>query len=291
MEHRINITVEDAKGVKEFTFHKRVKHFAFYSAASVIILLILSLYFVFHLTKELGNIEAKKSLLEAQNSLLEHTIQNKERELTLLDERLESIEELIGMDVDESAPISERVDVAQLTSKERAFIFDIIPNGSPIEYHGITSKFGYRTHPTLGKREHHKGSDMKAKLFTEIYATANGVVEYAGYHRASGYGLLIIIDNSYGFKTYFAHLGKINVKNGQVIQKGDLIGLTGNSGMSNGPHLHYEVRFMQQALNPYWFVKWTMSNYEEIFAKEKHVPWKPLLELVAGMVQGERTRQ
>lgn len=286
MDHNITITVEDVKGVKEFTFHKRVKHFALYTAAAVILLLIGSAYTVFYLTKELGSIEAKKSILEAQNVVLEKTIQNKELELTQLDERLASIEELIGMDVRDDVPLGERVNVAQLTSKERSLIFDIIPNGSPIEYHGITSKFGYRTHPTLGKKEFHNGSDMKAKLFTEVYATANGVVEYAGYHRESGYGRLIIIDNGYGFKTYFAHLGKINVKHGQVVQKGDLIGLTGNSGMSNGPHLHYEIRFMQRALNPFWFIKWTMGNYEEIFKKEKHVPWKPLLELIAGMVEG-----
>jgi len=142
MDHKINITIEDAKGVKEFTFHKRVKHFALYSAISVVVLLILSAVVVFQLTKELGNIEAKKSILEAQNTLLESTIVNKERELTQLDERLDSIEELIGMEVDESAPLSERVDVAQLTSKQRSFIFEIIPNGSPVEYHGSTSSFG-----------------------------------------------------------------------------------------------------------------------------------------------------
>ena len=286
MDHNITITIEDVKGVKEFTFHKRVKHFALYTAVAVIILLIAGAGAVFYLTGELSSIGTKKSMLEAQNVLLEQTIKNKELELTQLDERLESIEELIGMDVREDAPINERVDVAQLTSRERSLIFDIIPNGSPIEYHGITSKFGYRTHPTLGKKEFHNGSDMKAKLFTEVYATANGVVEYAGYHRASGYGSLIIIDNGYGFKTYFAHLGKINVKHGQVVQKGDLIGLTGNSGLSNGPHLHYEIRFMQRALDPFWFIKWTIGNYEEIFKKEKHVPWKPLLELIAGMVEG-----
>ena len=286
MDHKINITIEDAKGVKEFSFHKRVKHFAFYTLAAVIVVFIIGIYIVFELTKELGNIEAKKSLLEAQNSLLEQTIKNKEHELTQLDERLVSIEELIGMDGDEHQPFSERVDVAQLTSTERSLIFEIIPNGSPIKYKGITSKFGYRMHPITGKREKHNGSDMRAKIFTEVYATANGVVEYAGYHRRSGYGRLIIIDNSYGFKTYFAHLGKINVKHGQVVQKGDLIGLTGNTGRSNGPHLHYEIRFMQQALNPYWFIKWTMSNYEEIFKKEKHVPWEPLLGLIANWIEG-----
>ncbi|MEE8589050.1 MAG: M23 family metallopeptidase [Sulfurimonadaceae bacterium] len=287
MDHKINITIEDAKGVKEFTFHKRVKHFALYSAISVIVLLIVSVIVVFQLTKELGNIEAKKSMLEAQNTLLETTIVNKERELTQLDERLVQIEEMIGMEVEEDAPLSERVDVAQLTSKQRSFIFEIIPNGSPIEYHGITSRFGHRNHPLTGRRELHKGSDMKAKIFTEVYATANGVVEYAGYHRKSGFGRLIILNNSYGFRTYFAHLGKINVKHGQVVQKGDLIALTGNSGRSNGPHLHYEIRFMHRAVNPFWFIKWTMNNYEEIFKKEKHVPWEPLLGLIAGWIDVE----
>jgi len=284
MDHHINITVEDAKGVKEFTFHKRVKHFALYSAISIVVLLIVAAVVVFELTKELGNIEAKKSMLEAQNTLLESTILTKERELTHLDERLVQIEELIGMEVEEGSPLSERVNVAQLTSKQRSFIFEILPNGSPIEYHGITSRFGYRTHPITGRREHHKGSDMKAKLFTEVYATANGVVEYAGYHRKSGFGRLIILNNSYGFRTYFAHLGKIKVKHGQVVQKGDLIALTGNSGRSNGPHLHYEIRFMHRAVNPFWFIKWTMNNYEEIFEKEKHVPWEPLLALISGWI-------
>jgi murein DD-endopeptidase MepM/ murein hydrolase activator NlpD len=288
LDHNITITIEDIKGVREFTFHKRVKHFAYYSIGAVILLLIAGAVTVFYLTRELGSIEAKKSILEAQNTVLEQTMKNKELELTQLDERLESIEELIGMDVREGAPLSERVDVAQLTSRERRLIFDIIPNGSPIEYQGITSKFGYRIHPTLGQKELHKGTDMKAKFFTEVYATANGVVEYAGYHRSSGYGHLIIIDNGYGFKTYFAHLGKISVKHGQVVHKGDLIGMTGSSGLSNGPHLHYEIRFMQRALNPFWFVKWTMSNYEEIFKREKNVPWTPLLELIAGSAGNER---
>ena len=189
------------------------------------------------------------------------------------------------MDVHDDSPLSERVAVAQLTTKERKLIFEILPNGSPIEYKGITSKYGYRKHPITGRRELHKGSDMRAKLYTEVYATANGVVEYAGYHRTSGYGRLIIIDNSYGFKTYFAHLGKVKVKHGDVVQKGDLIGLTGNTGRSNGPHLHYEIRFLQRALNPFWFIKWTMSDFDKIFTKEKKVPWEPLLGVITSCME------
>ena len=280
MDHNISITIEDAKGIKEFSFHKRVKHFAFYTILLIILFFLVGIYVVFELTKELGNIEAKKSILEAQKTRLEQTIKNREHELELLDERLVSIEELIGMPVEDGRTLSERVDVAKLTSSQRRKIFEIIPNGSPIEYRGITSKFGYRKHPITGRREMHKGSDMRARLNTEVYATANGVVEYAGYHRSSGYGRLIIIDNAYGFKSYFAHLNKIKVKHGDIVQKGDLIALTGNTGRSNGPHLHYEIRFLQQALNPFWFIKWTMGNYEEIFKRERKVPWEPLLGLI-----------
>ena len=74
MDHTITITIEDVKGVKEFTFHKRVKHFALYTAVAVIILLIAGAGAVFYLTGELSSIGTKKSMLEAQNVLLEQTI-------------------------------------------------------------------------------------------------------------------------------------------------------------------------------------------------------------------------
>jgi murein DD-endopeptidase MepM/ murein hydrolase activator NlpD len=74
-----------------------------------------------------------------------------------------------------------------------------------IKYRGITSKYGWRIHPTLKKREFHPGLDMKASMRTKIYATADGVIEYAGNHKRSGYGRLIIIDHNYGFKTSFVN--------------------------------------------------------------------------------------
>ena len=115
---------------------------------------------------------------------------------------------------------------------------------------------------------------------TPIYATADAVVEFAGSRNTKGYGRLIILDHTYGFKTYYGHLNKIIVKNGQFVKKGELIGYSGNSGRSSGPHLHYEVRFIQRSLNPYWFIKWNIQNYDEIFAKIKKVPWKPLVDAV-----------
>jgi len=162
-----------------------------------------------------------------------------------------------------------------------ASLLQFIPNGTPIIYKGITSKYGYRIHPTLKRKEFHRGADMRAKMKTPVYATADGIVEYSGYHKKSGYGRLVILQHNYGFKTYFGHLNKVVVKSGAFIKKGTLIAYTGNSGMSSGPHLHYEVRFMSRPINPFWFIKWDAQNYNEIFEKEKKIPWQSLITATA----------
>jgi len=164
-----------------------------------------------------------------------------------------------------------------------ATLLQLIPNGSPIEYKGITSKFGYRVHPTLNRREFHRGSDMKAKSGTPVYATADGIVEYAGVHRKSGFGKLVILQHAFGFRSYFGHLNKIVIKSTRFVKKGDLIAYSGNTGMSSGPHLHYEIRFIHNAVNPYYFIKWNVENYYDIFEKEKKIPWQSLIKATANL--------
>jgi len=235
----------------------------------------------------LEKIEMKKTDLEQRNSALlasitttENDLRAKQEELMVVSDSLEDIETLIGLSPKNEVTLTERVEIAKLTSSQRAALLKYIPNGSPVAYKGITSKYGYRIHPTLERREFHRGTDLRAEMRTEIVATADGVIEYAGYHKASGYGRLIILDHNYGFKTYFGHMNKILIKSGQYVKKGDIIGLSGNSGMSNGPHLHYEVRFTQRVLNPYWFIKWNIENYSEIFEQEKQVQWQSLITAI-----------
>ena len=116
---------------------------------------------------------------------------------------------------------------------------------------------------------------------TPVRSPADGVIEYAGYHKSSGFGNLVIIEHNYGFKTSYAHLSKkFPVKSGTFVKKGDIIAYTGNSGLSTGPHLHYEVRFIARPLNPINFIKWNSSNFEKIFKKEKRVSWQSLIKLM-----------
>jgi murein DD-endopeptidase MepM/ murein hydrolase activator NlpD len=295
MDKHFTITIHDDSGIKQFNLHKFVKKAFFYALAFVFTLFIIAIGTILYLQNNVDKINTKKtniqkaySQLQEKNTILQEQMNttkenlfNKREELSALADDLDEIEKLMGLKPIEETSLQKRVDLTKQTSQERAKLLRLIPSGSPIEYHGITSKFGYRTHPTLHKREFHRGSDMKAKLNTPVYAPADGVVEWAGYHKKSGFGYLVILQHNYGFKTYYAHLKKVAVKSGTFVKKGDLIAYTGNSGMSNGPHLHYEIRFLQRPLNPFWFIKWTQENYYQIFEKEKKVPWEALIEALS----------
>jgi len=112
----------------------------------------------------------------------------------------------------------------------------------------LSSPFGYRRDPFNGGSRLHSGVDMAGPTGTPIYATADGVVSFAG--RQSGYGLIITIDHAFGFETRYAHLSRIRVTEGQRVSRGERIGDMGSTGRSTGPHLHYEVRTGETPRNP-----------------------------------------
>jgi murein DD-endopeptidase MepM/ murein hydrolase activator NlpD len=123
-----------------------------------------------------------------------------------------------------------------------------IPSRMPLEGAALTSGFGMRTHPVLGGRRGHKGIDLASPVGTPIYATADAVVTRADWF--SSYGLFISLDHGAALETRYGHLSRLNVAEGQVVKKGDLIGYVGSTGRSTGPHLHYEVRIAGTAVNP-----------------------------------------
>lgn len=120
--------------------------------------------------------------------------------------------------------------------------------GQPLKKMIVTSPYGYRLHPVLGKRILHTGVDLKASINTPIYSPYSGIIIYAGW--MNGYGKLIIIDNGNNYETRFAHLNRILVKKGQKISKGKIIAKSGKTGRVTGPHLHYEIRYKKQPMNP-----------------------------------------
>jgi murein DD-endopeptidase MepM/ murein hydrolase activator NlpD len=125
--------------------------------------------------------------------------------------------------------------------------FDATPSTWPL-YGYIRSDFGWRIHPISQRREFHKGLDIPAWIGAPIKATADGVIIYAGW--AGGYGLVIIIDHGYGFRTVYAHASKLLGENGELVKKGQVIANVGSTGISTGPHIHYEITRWGKATNP-----------------------------------------
>ncbi len=127
----------------------------------------------------------------------------------------------------------------------------ILPADGP-----VISSYGMRHHPILKITRMHPGVDILADVGTPVYATADGVVKEAG-RNAGGYGIHVVIEHkASGYQTLYAHLSEIpeNIQPGTRVTRGDMIGLSGNTGLSKGPHLHYEVRDLQDnTLNPIAF--------------------------------------
>lgn len=132
---------------------------------------------------------------------------------------------------------------------------------SPGDAVWLTSSFGYRWDPFTKGRRMHQGIDLAGNIGINIYSSGDGKVIDAGMSR-QGYGREVLIDHGFGYTTRYAHLNKVNVKVGDQIKRGQLIGKLGNSGRSTGPHLHYEVRLHGRAMNPMYFF------YENITPEE-----------------------
>jgi len=123
-----------------------------------------------------------------------------------------------------------------------------IPSRAPLAGLRLTSDFGMRFHPILGRMRNHEGVDLGAPTGTAVYATADGMVEKAEWF--GGYGLCVQLEHGGSLETRYGHMSRLNVAPGQVVHKGDIIGFVGTTGRSTGPHLHYEVRVGGVAVNP-----------------------------------------
>lgn len=128
-------------------------------------------------------------------------------------------------------------------------MYPCIPAIKPMAGYYSMHGFGMRTHPVYGVLMMHEGIDIANDVGTPVCATGNGVVESAGRTEA-GYGMMIVINHGYGYTTIYGHLSKVLVKNGQHVNRGQLIARSGRTGVVTGPHLHYEVRRNGVLQNP-----------------------------------------
>ena len=157
-------------------------------------------------------------------------------------------------------------EVAQM-AKEQEIRMENIPAIQPVmnkDLKRVASGYGMRIDPVYHVRKFHQGMDFTAPTGTEVFATGNAKVEFAGWKQ--GYGNTVILDHGYGYKTLYAHLYKILVRKGQKVRRSDIIALVGNTGKSTGPHLHYEVRLNNKPVDPrnYYFYDLSPEEYDQM---------------------------
>jgi len=155
-------------------------------------------------------------------------------------------------------------EVAQL-SKRAGDMASCIPAIPPIvpdrKIYRLSSRFGYRSDPFTGRTKRHSGVDFALKPGNPVYATGDGVVQVVKFE-FFGYGNSVVIDHGFGYKTRYAHLKSIGVVEGMKVKRGECIGVSGNSGRSSGPHLHYEVLYKDNHVNPANYYDLTITPEE-----------------------------
>ncbi len=165
-------------------------------------------------------------------------------------------------------------DVLRIKAKDKAEMLLHIPAIQPLENNDLTrtaSGFGYRMHPIYKIIIFHEGIDFTAQVGTPVYATADGVAEEITRSRR-GSGNTIMIDHGYGLKSVYAHLNEIRIREDRTVHRGDIIGTVGNSGLSSGPHLHYEVLLNGKSVNPvnFFFLELSPEKYEQMITISKN---------------------
>ncbi|MEI8032037.1 MAG: M23 family metallopeptidase [Chlorobiaceae bacterium] len=148
--------------------------------------------------------------------------------------------------------------------------YSSIPNIKPVAG-AVSSSFGSRFHPIYKVNLFHAGIDFASSEGSQVMTTGDGIVAFSGYDK--GYGQKVIINHGFGYKTVYAHLSKTIVRQGQKVKRGEVIALSGNTGLSTGPHLHYEVHKDNTIVNPtaYFF---DTAHPDKFITTEKVSPEK-----------------
>ena len=242
-----------------------------------------------HLLEEISDLhmeaENERDRIRQRDNLL--------REKNYLLAQIDQKELFSGISIDlQSGSFSEALgslNAAREEIKLRLLVLSQVPSGLPFSTdmeHWLSSSYGRRLHPVYKRWHLHKGADFGMREGSPIEATADGIVSFVGNN--SGYGKTVVVSHRYGFKTYYGHLSKILVHRGQLVSKGETLALSGNTGVSTGAHLHYEIRHFDKAINPVHFLKWRIDNYENFFAQQEALPlaWD---ELVADILARDRS--
>jgi murein DD-endopeptidase MepM/ murein hydrolase activator NlpD len=211
------------------------------------------------LAQEIKNVALEKQEIEKERHLLNSKLKSLESKLLSVEDYLSKrgvIKGSLPMGGGSTDKVSYDLSYLQFLEERADYLHTSIrsiPLGYPV-YGRITSHIGWRKNPFGGGYEFHSGIDIAAPQGSKVLATADGVVVFAGWY--GDYGKTVIIRHPSGYLTLYGHLSQIDVKEGQKVKAGDVVGRVGSTGRSTGPHLHYEVIRNNKPIDPSKFLAW-----------------------------------
>jgi murein DD-endopeptidase MepM/ murein hydrolase activator NlpD len=211
------------------------------------------------LAQEIKTVASEKQEIEKERHLLNSKLKSLESKLLLVEDYLSKrgvIRGSLPMGGGSTNKVFYDLSYLQFLEERADYLYASIrgiPLGYPV-YGRITSHLGWRKNPFGGGYEFHSGIDIYAPHGSKVLATADGVVEFAGWY--GDYGKTVIIRHPSGYLTLYGHLSQIDVKEGQKVKAGDVVGRVGSTGRSTGPHLHYEVIKDNKPIDPSKFLAW-----------------------------------
>ncbi len=288
MKDHFVITISDLFGSRYYTIKKSTKHRLAGVLAMALAAFSISLGYNYHQRQKIELLHDKNAYVEQESAHLSNYNDRLHEEVAaqaqmseIITQKLGEFERLTGFEDaswnDAPEDLVARADAVSLSVRQASLLHRSIPNGYPLAGRIVTSKFGYRIHPVTKVRAFHNGIDLRAKGRVDVHAAADGIVSAA--NRSPLSGNRIILQHNFGFESYYAHLHKMLVEPGDFVHKGELIGLSGNSGQSAGPHLHYEIRYLNEPLDPTEFMEWELGS-PDIFNQVKVVQWPSLIKLI-----------
>ena len=287
MQNKLTISIIDGDTFKQFSVHKIIKRVLLYVLLALGVALVVYFVMVRFLVGELDEIIAEKNKAREQfqelyekNSELARSVEYKTNELLKANMQISELEKIVSIHKNLDTQVDEQdIDLDTLSDEQKQMVLKIMPNGDPVRGYSWEALATQDTEQSVAH-----SWIYEVPRGTPVYATADGVVEFAQMGYNGGFGNLVKLDHSFGFRTYYAHLNKIVVAHGSFVKKGQLIAYSGNSGASTGPHLHYEVRFLGNVLDPKNFIEWTMSDFSSIFENERNVSWQSLLTTINSLM-------
>lgn len=285
MQDRLVVSIADEHGMKQFCMPKKATKLLFIIGIVVLLFFLLSFLAMNFLMNQINTIATQKQdalaryhSIYQKNAILKSAIKEKSDELAVVNSKIDKLEDIVSIKSNNfKQPQINKIDLQDLSNDQKMLLLSLIPNGDPLKDFQSKVVTSERIHPLRNIKGIEGGMDYLVSSKTPVYATADGVVMLVQSNGKTGYGNLIKLTHSFGFSSMYAHLDSLAVKKGDFVQKGQIIGYSGNSGRSDGERLYYEVGFLNTPLNPTHYADWSINNFDIIFEGEDGIDWKNLV--------------